>query len=79
MMDLFLKLPVFKTDEGGKPKEGLEDVRINMRYVTDYRPWMHEDKELTGIFFDKRCKKPKLLSPVSCEAIDEAVSCEEVK
>jgi len=70
-MSGFIKVPVIKERDGEIKKEK-EDVRINIRYITDYRPWMTKPGEdsVTAIFFNPQCKKPKLLTTMSVQDLD---------
>lgn len=68
-MDKFIVVPL--TNRDGKK---LEDVRVNLEFVTDYRKWLNnDDKEQTVFFFDKKIKKKRLIADISVEEVDEKI------
>ncbi len=71
---MFIKVEVDPEDEEGN-KRGHEPVRINVNYITDYRPWLNNKRESkTVFFFDKRLKKPKIIANISVEEVDEMLN-----
>tara|TARA_R110000751_G_scaffold238307_2_gene339144 strand:- start:637 stop:891 length:255 start_codon:yes stop_codon:yes gene_type:complete len=70
----FIVLPIQNNKEGRTSGE-LEDTRISVESILDYRPFKSDDGvKRTVFFFKKESGKRQLVSPVSTESVDKALS-----
>jgi hypothetical protein len=70
----FIVLPIQNNKEGRTDDE-LENTRISVESILDYRPFKSNDGIKRTVFFFKReSGKKQLVSPVATEEVDKALS-----
>jgi len=70
----FIVLPI-QSNKEGRSDEDLEQTRIAVDSILDYRPFKSDDgKKRTVFFFKKESGKKQLVSPVPVEAVDKALN-----
>lgn len=70
----FIVLPIQNNREG-RSNEDLEQTRIAIDSILDYRPFRSDDGiERTVFFFKKELGKKQLVSPVPTEEVDKVLN-----
>jgi len=62
-----------ESETGEERTDGvIKPVRVNTRYITDYRVWLNQEKkDMTVVFFDKSQRKPRMILDLPIDEVDK--------